>query len=394
MPNGTPSARLSVEQLEQRTVPTSFGANTGLSIVWANVIPTTFGGDEYVTGSGPGAGARSNFGAGPRLPGLVQIWDRNVQRDSQGTPLPNGLFEFQPFGNYRGGINLAAGNVDSDNETELICATAAGSTGRVKVFEFGFGGLQQVAAFTPFGPNFTGGVEVAVGNTSGGRSQEIVVGQQMFGSLVKVYTGVTTNNDLGFFEVRRFRPFGAAYFGGVSVTAANADTTRNTMFNSYDFNYAEVIVGKASEESRVSLFDVQEPTVDLRGSFLAFGSAARGVNVVAGSTDGQRGAEIYVNLRGTGRVAVFNGSTGTRINIGGTTEFNPTPLFQPSATFGTVRSVNMAVRNNDDDFLDIYSIADLAVVWGDGPFNQIPVIYTGAFNKPAGFNGGNPVVRL
>ena len=46
MPNGTPSARLSVEQLEQRTVPTSFGADTGLSIVWANVIPTFSGGDE------------------------------------------------------------------------------------------------------------------------------------------------------------------------------------------------------------------------------------------------------------------------------------------------------------------------------------------------------------
>jgi hypothetical protein len=284
--------------------------------------------------------------------------------------------------------------VDGDNETELIVATAAGGVGRVKVYEFGFGGLQQIAAFRPFGPNFTGGVDVAVGNTSGGRAQEIVVGQQLFGSMVKVYTGVTTNNDLAFFEVRRFRPFGAGYFGGVSVTAANADTTRNSMGNPYDFNYAEVIVGKASQEPRVSIFDVQEPTVDLRGSFLAFPGAGRGVNVVAGSTDGQRGAEIYVNLLGTGRVAMFNGSTGTRINIGGTTEFNPTPLFQPSAVFSTVGSVNMAVRNNDDDFLDIYSIADLAVVWGDGPFNQVPVIYSGAFNKPAGFNGGNPVVRL
>jgi hypothetical protein len=375
MPNGTPSARLSVEQLEARTVLTSFGATRGLSIVWANVIPNV-GSDEYVTGSGPGVGARSNFGAGPRLPGLVQIWDR------QG----NGLFEFQPFGpNFRGGVFLSAGNVDADNETELVCSTGAGSTGRVKVFEFGgFSGLRQLAAFTPFGPNFIGGVETSVGNTSGGRSQEIVVGMHSQGSTIKVFTGVASSTSFDFFQVRKFLPFGAAYTGGVSLSAANIDTTRNSMADPYDYNYAEIVVGKASQEPRIAFFDAQQPTVVSRGTFLAFPSGSgQGVNVVAGSTDAQRGAEIYVNLKGTARIRIFRG-----VALLG--EINPTSLFKPQALPGTVHSVNMAIGRGDDDFFDIYNPSDLAVVWGDGPFNQVPVIYTGAFNKPAGFNGGNP----
>jgi hypothetical protein len=56
MPNDRtrkPSTQLRVEVLEDRTVPTTFGANRGLSLAVGDVIPggTAY---EYVTGSGPG----------------------------------------------------------------------------------------------------------------------------------------------------------------------------------------------------------------------------------------------------------------------------------------------------------------------------------------------------
>jgi hypothetical protein len=156
------------------------------------------------------------------------------------------------------------------------------------------------------------------------------------------------------------------------------------MGDPYDYNYAEIVVGKASQEPRVSFFDAQQPTVVSRGTFLTFPTGSgQGVNVVAGSTDAQRGAEIYVNLKGTARIRIFRG-----VALLG--EINPTSLFKPQALPGTVHSVNMAIGRGDDDFFDIYNPSDLSVVWGDGPFNQVPVVYTGAFNKPAGFNCGNP----
>jgi hypothetical protein len=179
-----------------------------------------------------------------------------------------------------------------------------------------------------------------------------------------------------FVEIRTFFPFGTSYFGGVSVAAANVDTFNIPLADPSD--YADVIVGKASQEPRIAIFDVQQPTVTLRGTYLAFDTALpanrRGVNVAAGSTDGQRGAEIFVAIKGSSRVRVFSGATGLLL-----TEVFP--------FVANSRMTNLAVNQNDDDFFDIYGVADLIAVRADGPYQQVPLIYPGAVNSPAGLNG-------
>ena len=356
-----PVSRLNVETLEDRTVLSSFGATRGMSIAYGNAIPN-FGTNEFVTGTGPGVRA------------LVRIWS------------PDGtlLTSFNPFGNFKGGVFVALGNLDGsttdpDNELELIVSTGPGTTGRVKVYDFSLG-FQVAAAFVPFGPNYSGGVEITAGNVTGDRPQEIIVGQQSQGSLVRVFSDINlADNSLQFAAIRSFSPFGTGFFGGVSLASANVDFTQNTATDPYDYDYAEVIVGKASQEPRVKIFDVQTPTVTQRGSFVAFeqqfAANRNGVNLVAGSTDARRGAEIYVAIKGSSRIRIFDGQT----------------LIQRGEVFPFLasgsRMTNMAINQSDDDFFDIYSTADLIAVRADGPREQVPLIYPGRTNSPAGLNG-------
>jgi hypothetical protein len=309
-------------------------------------------------------------GTGPGVRALVRVWDLNG----------NLVSSFRPFGNFTGGVHLAIGNLDSDDDMELIVSTGAGTTGRVKVYEFGFGGFQARAAFVPFGPNYTGGVDIAAANVTGARSHEIIVGQQSQGSLVRVFADINApSTPPQFASIRSFSPFGTAFVGGVSVAAGNIDTNNIPLSDPSD--YAEVIVGKASLEPRIKAFDVQQPTPIQRGSFLAFDTSIpanrNGVNLAAGSTDGQRGAEIYVAIKGSSRIRFF---TPSGLMLG--------ELF-PFSTTGS-RMTNLAINNSDDDFFDVYGPANLVVVRADGPNAQVPLVYPGATNSPAGNNGSFP----
>jgi hypothetical protein len=349
-----PTARLNVEALEERTVLSSFGATRGLDVALADVIP---GGDrEYITGTGPGRRA------------LVRLWDL------QG----NLLTSFNPFGQFRGGVHVAASDIDNDGQIEIICSTGPGTTGRVRVFEFGFGGLQTVGAFIPFGPNYFGGVEISAGNVTGDRTRELVVGQQSDGALVKVFRYVE-GDPTAFFEIRSFLAFGGGYTGGVSLGVANVDNTGGSPGDPYDYNYAEIVAGKASDAPVIRIFDAQNPTAVSRAAYLAFDNSfavnRQGVNIAVGSTDGRRGAEIFVAIKGNVRIRSFDGTTGFMIN-----EFRPFPV-------GYTRQVNLAIGNADDDFLGNFNVADLIVVAADGRYEQVPLLYPGAPFSPAGNNG-------
>ena len=184
--------------------------------------------------------------------------------------------------------------------------------GQVKVYAFRGGGPQLLASFEPFGTLYNGGVQIATGDVTGDRAREIIVGRETNGSTVKVFSFDKTVGQA--FEIRSFDAFGPNYTGGVTVAAANVDITQNNMpTDPYDYNYAEIVVGRASQLPEVRVFDAQLPTVTMRSSWMAFNInnplSRQGVDVAAGSTDGRRGAEIYVGLRHTGTVRIFNGYT-------------------------------------------------------------------------------------
>jgi len=401
---------LNVECLEDRTVPTFLprtGAalanpalmngqtfpptgQGGLSIAVADIVPEANplnASAEYVVGTGPG------------VEGKVTIYDNNGAQ----------IYQWTPFAGFTGGLNVAVGDVMGDSAPEIVVTVANGPA--------------VVAIFTPAGKllnefavngntTFMGGLNVAVANVQGGignggfggggNSQfksEIIVGAASILPVVAV-VDADGNTLQGFFA------FDPSFGIGVTVAASSIDTTRTQGSGAgggggfggrgrvADTNsYAEIIVGAASRLPGVSIWSVWQGSPTQLQSYFAFDPTLpqnqTGVTVAAGSTDGQRGAEVYVALTNGSRIRAFNGENGALV-----TEFT---AFPP----GYSRVVNMAVGDGTQfDATDdsngnfgingnlFFSTQDLAVVAGDGPFFQEPRVYFGnPFGRAAGLNG-------
>lgn len=378
-----PLVHLAVEQLEAREVPASFGLTRGLSIAFGDVLQTNNqpGLGQIITGSGPGT------------VGTVNIFTQN----QPGNPLSGFLVKsFKPFGqSFTGGVYVAVADVfgvtaAKASVPELIVSTAPGTTGRVKVYSFEFGAMRERANFTPFGVNYTGGVQISTGLVTGDVTttqpkRNIVVGMQTGGSTVKVYSiqGGQAR------QIRQFQAFEPGYTGGISIAASNIDNQVNPAPNPQripNLDYAEIIVGRAANFPEVRVFRADMPTAQLEGSYFAFdlSNAANrtGIEVFAANTDGVRGAEVYVWRKNTLTVKVFDGETATLRG-----------LFQAYNT-GLARSVNMTADFTSPpggpeppDGKGTAPANSVYVVAADGPYNQIPIEFPGAAGSPAGFNG-------
>jgi hypothetical protein len=320
--------------------------------------------NEYITATGPGR------------EGLVRVWsNQGVLRAS-----------LTPFPGFTGGIYVATGDVDFDESQvpELIVSTAPGTLGQVKVYSFSNGGPQELASFTPFGPTYSDGVQIAVGDVTGDLAGEIIVGRENGSPTVSVFSFDPNVGEA--FQIRTFQAYGSNYKGGVTVAAANIDIKVDDPLDNDDYTryYAEIITGRTSQFPQVKVFDAQLPDVVQRASYMAFDISnpfnRRGINVAAGSTDGLRGAEVYVSLRNSGTIRIFNGWTSGFLG-----SVRPYP-----GNFA--RTVNFFVHTNDRDFLNFHDIGDLITVGGNGRFNQMPLVFFGQFNSPAGLNGSRRAV--
>lgn len=370
--------RLSLESLEDRTALTYFSGTGGESIAIGDVV-------SFLPGPGPNDVITGN---GPGEPGLVEIRSTTNQL----------LQSFYPFGSsYDDGIYVASSDVTGDGRDDVICGTGQGVAGTVKVFEFVNGGMQLISTFQPFGPNFTGGLDVAAGNVTGpvvtamnpGNANQIVVGMANGGSQVKVYGYNDSSGTPVYYQLRSFQAFPSSYTGGVTLAVADIDTQINTPADPVNHDYASIITGMSTTLPELAIWNAQQPTVTLRAEYFAFNpniaANDHGINVAAGDTDKQRGAQIYVNLRTTGIIEVLDGQTSAII----TTIYSTYP-----PQYGTM--INMAVGGitqyaptQDDEVTPTYYVRDLVVVAANISIQQVPVDFPGKVNKPAGLNGSH-----
>jgi hypothetical protein len=431
------AARLSVERLEDRTNPVFLTPNlTGplTGQINFNGVPQLAGGVSIATGDlYPDNAAIQNggfveneyvLGTGPGVPGTIGIFGRagNLRNT------------FQPFGNFTGGLNVAVGDVLGDSQAEIIVAPASGALPVVGVYN---AQGRLLSGFLAFSQQYTGGLNIAVGNVANGIGgggfnggfttefadfifnatgvrpvnrfkQEIVIGTATASSRIIVADG--------FGVVQRdFFAFDPFYNGGVTVATGSVDKQRDPGFTfgtgqSDTSAYDEIIVGAASVAPLVRVYSVWEGGATMEQSFFAFPpTVGQGVNVAAGQTDNLLGSEIYANLIGTSVVRTFDPTTNE--NLGQTTVYPgifsrvlnlTTGLFfgngfTPSPTTpagGTVPSTSSYVPVDDDTFFaftgqtnPLFLIQDLAVVAGDGPLNQQPRLFQGNNLIPAPFSG-------
>jgi hypothetical protein len=128
-----------------------------------------------------------------------------------GKKLSSGFFVFDK--NFRGGVNIAAGDMDGDGKGEIIVAPAKDLAPTVKIFS-DRGTL--VGSFVAYDKNFRGGVNVAVGDLNQDHRSEIVTGAASSGPHIRMFT--STGKLLG-----QFMAYDPKKGGGVRVMISDTD---------------------------------------------------------------------------------------------------------------------------------------------------------------------------
>lgn len=193
---------------------------------------------------------------------------------------------------FRGGVNLAAYDLDNDDRAEILAVPAGSGPAQVKIFD-GSGRLKK--QFAVDSKSWRGGLNVSAGNIDGRGDAEIVIGYGP-GQAPQVKIFNTSGKLIGVFFAyeKKFR-------GGVKVVVANIDSRAG-------HNQAEIIVAPGKgREPQVKIYDNH---AQLKKQFLAYKKNwQNGFSLAAADLNNDGIAEIAVgaNPGAAPHVRVFDG---------------------------------------------------------------------------------------
>jgi hypothetical protein len=217
-----------------------------------------------------------------------QAWIKVYRADISKKILANFL-AYEP--GFRGGANVAAGDINGDGKDEIITGSGIGSTSHVRVFD-GSGRFLGLALF-PYEENYRGGVDVAVGNVDRGSESEIITSKASFGMpQIKVYKTDLSKRILG-----DFFAFPTSHREGINVASCDIDRDGED----------EVVVGSEGYGPHIRTFEAWGYPKTL--SFMAYNEDFRGgVDVACGNVD-QSSAKEIVTMPGRriwqGRAGIY-----------------------------------------------------------------------------------------
>jgi hypothetical protein len=127
------------------------------------------------------------------------------------------LFSFYAFDQaFRGGVRVAMADVNGDGVPDIICAAGPGGGPHVKVFDGT--DLHLLYSFYAYDAAFRGGVFVAAGDINGDGHADIITGADASGGPhVKVFSGKDGS------VLRSFFAYSPAFTGGVRVAAGDVN---------------------------------------------------------------------------------------------------------------------------------------------------------------------------
>jgi peptidylprolyl isomerase len=242
--------------------------------------------------------------------------------------------QFDAFpGGYRGGVQAVLGDLDGNGLPEIIVAPGKGVVGVVKVFTLG--GVELPAyQITPFGSQWTGGVNLAVGDIDGDRLADIVVSRATGDGEVRVFRSAAAATPGQFATIR---PFPANFVGGSSVAVGDFGTfSGGTLVNAAKADgRLEIMVGSgATVAPLVRVYDVSGATPTVVDTIRPFESAFLGgvtVSTARVNADSIDDIIVAAGRRGGSRIEIHDGRVDTNARL------------QAVAAFAALGSRNAAV---------------------------------------------------
>jgi serralysin len=228
-----------------------------------------------------------------------------------------GMVETFPFGPaYTGGVRVALGDITGDGIADLIVGAGDSAAGHARVFDGASG--QLIRDFDAYPDDaFSGGLHVAAGDVNGDGRADIIVGSSAAQAVhVKVFDGRTGA------LLHSFSPYEPHYSGGVNVAAGDVNGDGR----------ADIVVAPASAGMpHVKVFSGVDAS--LLEEFIAFDEPylADGVDVAVADYDGDGKADISV---GTGPSAAGGGGPHVRVFDGATLTVIANVFPYPGSTGG------------------------------------------------------------
>jgi hypothetical protein len=260
--------------LQAELQPFAAGYKGGVRVATGDV--TGDGVDDFIAGAGLGGRGR------------IRVFDGASLEPVAGT-----LGDFSAYGDfYRGGVFVAAGDVNGDGLADIIVSPSAGSHNEVRIFSGADGSM--INSFQALSRG-SGGVRVAAGDVNGDGLADIIVGSGL-GSKVRVFDALSGTVLPG----GDFPAFERAFRGGVFVAAGDVNND----------GLDDIITSAGSRSATIKIFEQGTPESNNR-SFSAYTGALRGVHVAAGDINGDGIADIIATkgAKTDGKLHVFQGTS-------------------------------------------------------------------------------------
>lgn len=206
---------------------------------------------------------------------LVKIFD------GYGTVTHNGFYVLD--GKFTGGVNVACGDTNGDGISEIVVAAMRGGGPQVMVYN---AQGKILTNFMAYDPGFRGGINITTADADGDGKDEIITGPQWGSPHIQIFQ-IRPN------ELKRLSPgffaFHPGYRGGVSVAGVDTDGD----------GIKEIVVGVGDNATpSVKVFDIRER---VRKEFYAYATNfLGGVQLVGGDVDGDGADELIAIPRGGG----------------------------------------------------------------------------------------------
>lgn len=145
---------------------------------------------------------------------------------------------------FRGGVSLAAGDLDGDGWVEIVTAPETGSQSHLRIWSSKKGVYRpSMPGLLAYSPNFRGGVTLANGDLDGDHKEDLVTGASQGSAHLRIFR--YTKNRRVELSNPGFFAFSQSLRNGISV--ALVDTNED--------GSAEIMTGRRKGEGLVHIYD-------------------------------------------------------------------------------------------------------------------------------------------